>query len=163
MIASMHEPVVGVLIDSEGATLVHWREGDIRIERLESDIPAHHRSVGHVREGRGQHGGTGARSAGESPRLEHRRAFIEQVVAALAEHDLLILGPSQMPGALARAVERADRHAVGERDRHIEVRPVDQLTEPQLVAITAEFAGAPSRRQLPGGRQTDSSFPGEGS
>jgi hypothetical protein len=151
MTDKQHEPVIGVLINSDGATLVHWHEGNVRVERLESDIPAHHRSVGHVRMGSGQHGGSGDHSAGEGPRLEARRAFIKQVVAALPEHDLLILGDSQMPGALASAVTAADQHSIRERDRRVEVRTVDRLTEHQLVAATAEFAGAPSRRKLPRG------------
>lgn len=149
MAAPVHDPVVGVHIDSKGATIAHWRQGEVRIEQLESDIPAHHRSVGHVHEGRGQHGGTGDHSAGEGPRLEARRAFLHRVVAALPEHDLLILGDSQMPGALATAVREADQHAIREGDRRIEVRTIDKLSQNQLVAAVAQFAGSPARRMVP--------------
>jgi hypothetical protein len=43
-------PSTLVWIDSREAIIVRWLDGTARLERLESEVPAHHRATGHVRQ-----------------------------------------------------------------------------------------------------------------
>ena len=116
-------------IDSSSATIVRWGGDESGPVRLESDVPSHHRSTGHLAAPGGErHGGTGPRSAGERHRLEHLRAFLALVRAALPDDDLLLMGD----GIVVQ--------------RRIELRRCGPLTVAQQRAALREFVGEPPRR-----------------
>ncbi len=135
-----------VWIDSRQAVIVRW-DGAARFIRLESDVPAHRRSTGHVAHNPmiRQGGGGGRQEAGERHRLEHLHRFISQVEARLAPDDEIeILGPGTVRERLAHLVETNDRHRG--RPHRVCTHPTGPLTEAQLVALLREAAGDPPRR-----------------
>lgn len=92
----MTQPSTLVWIDAREAVIVRWQHDRPRLERVESEVPAHHRATGHVRHDPGvRHGGGGPpQTAGEPHRLEHLDRFVEQIANRLPPgDDLLILGP----------------------------------------------------------------------
>ncbi|MDA8202440.1 MAG: hypothetical protein M0Z49_06740 [Chloroflexi bacterium] len=134
-----------VWIDSSSATIVRWGGDESGPVRLESDVPSHHRSTGHLAAPGGErHGGTGPRSAGERHRLEHLRAFLALVRAALPGDDLLLMGDGIVVQRLAASV-RGDDAAHGVQ-RRIELRRCGPLTVAQQRAALREFVGEPPRR-----------------
>jgi len=135
-----------VWIDTEQAVIVRW-DGAAKFIRLESDVPAHRRSTGHVaHEPLVRLGGGGRRQeAGERHRLEHLHRFISEVEARLAPDDEIeILGPGTLRERLARLVETNDRRHG--RMRHICSYPTGQLTDAQLVALVREAASESPHR-----------------
>ncbi len=135
-----------VWIDSRQAVIVRW-DGAARFIRIESDVPAHHRSTGHVAHNPliRQGGGGVRQEAGERHRLEHLHRFISQVEARLApEDEIEILGPGTVRERLAHLVETNDQHRG--RPRHVCTHSTGPLTEAQLVALVREAAGDPPRR-----------------
>jgi hypothetical protein len=145
-----------VWIDSEQAVIVRWN-GAAKFIRIESDVPAHHRSTGHVAHDpmirRG--GGGGVRQeAGEGHRLEHLHRFISQVEARLGpEDEIEILGSGTVRERLAHLVETNDQRRG--RPRHVWTHATGPLTDAQLVALLREAAGDPPRR----GREGAPGFP----
>lgn len=142
-----HRPLTLVWIDSREAVLASLPDGKPVIERVKSDVPAHHRSTGHVRHEPGiRHGGGGPpQTAGEPRRLEHLDRFVEQVSSRLpADHDLALIGPGTVREHLERWMRADDVHH--RRLRRITCEPADQLTDRQLVARLRQLMGAPSRR-----------------
>ena len=139
---------VVVWIDAESATIVAWNDGEPRVRKLESAIPPHRRSTGHIRhEPLVRHGGGGP-SDGEAHRLEHVRQFLAEVVGQLTDaDDVRIVGPGTVPGRLATEIEEQDRRA--NRTRPVSCEPTGRLTDRQLVARLREAVGYPPRRQLP--------------
>jgi hypothetical protein len=138
-------PVTVVWIDAREARIV--RSGGEEIERLESEVPAHHRSTGHVRhDPLVRHGGGGrAQTAGEPHRLEHLARFLDQVIERLPpEDDLLVLGPGTVRVHLLRRLRLAD-HGRGMR-RRIVSEPAHPVTDRQLLARSRVLAGEPARR-----------------
>jgi hypothetical protein len=121
------------------------------IERLESEVPAHHRSTGHVRhDPLVRHGGGGRpQTAGEPHRLEHLARFLDQVIGRLSPtDDLVIVGPGTVRLHLARRLRTADhRHGIA---RRIETEPAHPMTDPQLLAWSRALAGGPLRRLTAG-------------
>jgi hypothetical protein len=137
-----------VWIDSREAKIVRWHDDEVLLERIASDVPAHHRATGHVRRDPafGPGGGTVPRSSGEPKRLEHLARFVDRVAGRLdPADDLVILGPGTVRERLERQVDEADRHAA--RSRRIVCEPSARLTDRQLVTRVRHEAGAdPARR-----------------
>lgn len=140
-----------VWIDAREAFLVRWRDDRASVGRVESEVPAHHRSTGHVRHDPGiRHGGGGPKqTAGEPHRLEHLERFIDQVADLVGEEErLIILGPGTVREHLERSLRDHD-HRMG-RARTITCEPASRLTERQLVARLRELLGASPRRRTVG-------------
>ncbi len=140
-----------VWIDAREAVIVQWQEGKARLERVDSEVPAHHRATGHVRHDPAvRHGGGGPpQTAGEPHRLEHLGQFVQNVASRLvADDDLLILGPGTACERLERHIREGDEHHGRHRDITCEASP--HLTDRQLVARLRHKAGADPRRRTVG-------------
>ncbi len=153
--AAVERQVTIIWIDARAAVIGQWRDEQARLERLESDVPAHHRSTGHVRHDPTLHGGGGPGSAGEPNRLEHLRQFVDRVADRLpAGDDLLILGPGTVREHLERRVRELDEHHG--RSRAVACEPAARITDRQLIARLRHVIGADPRRgwleQTPGGQ-----------
>jgi antitoxin (DNA-binding transcriptional repressor) of toxin-antitoxin stability system len=137
-----------IWIDAERAIVCRWDGEATGVETVESDVPSHRRSTGHVRHVAGmRHGGGGAaQDAGEPHRLEHLRGFLADVARAVPPGDPLeIMGPGTVHERLVALLAGDDR----EHGRVREIRSTHSgpLTERQLCARVREFAGAaPPRR-----------------
>lgn len=140
---------VGVWIDARAAVIVRWDGRSAARSVVESTVPAHHRPCGGAAQrGATIHGAGGPRSAGESHRLEHIRAFLDEVHGSLPDHDdLLVLGDGPLVDRLGREVERAD--ARRQTDRRLVVERSSPVSEAQLLARLRAFAGSPPRRHRP--------------
>lgn len=140
-----------VWIDAREAIIVERHDGEVSIERIESEVPAHRRSTGHVRHDPGfRHGGGGTpNKAGEPHRLEHLTRFVRTVADRLpAADDLTILGPGTVREHLGQEVREADLHH--HRSRSVDVEPSKRLTDRQLVARLSREAGVEPRRRTVG-------------
>jgi hypothetical protein len=149
--ADGHRASTLVWIDAREAVIVRLQGGRARIERVESEVPAHRRATGHVRHDPGiRHGGGGSpQSAGEPHRIEHLIRFVVDLADRLAPGDhLLILGPGTVHERLARQVSQSDGHHGRHRDIVREASP--PLTDRQLIARLRAFAGVESRRHTVG-------------
>jgi hypothetical protein len=144
-------PVTLVWIDAREAILVRRVDGGSRFERIESDVPAHHRATGHVRHDPAlRHGGGGVpQTAGEPHRLEHLARFLDAVAARLPPRDhLLVIGPGSVHERLARQVAEADaRHRIV---REINSEPAHPLTHAELAARLRRATGEDARRRTVG-------------
>jgi hypothetical protein len=133
-----------VWIDSQEATIGRWVEGRPRIERIHSDVPAHHRATGHVRHDPAtRHGGGGSapQTAGDPRRLEHLARYLDVVARRLPEdEDLEILGPGTVREHLEHLVREADAHH--RRERAIVCGASEPLSERQLIARLRRLVGA---------------------
>jgi hypothetical protein len=142
-------PVTLLWVNADEAVAWRWRDrhGEL-LARLESEVPTHHRSMGHVRMASGdRHGGSGPRSAQEGHRLEHLRAFLAEVQAVLpGDDDLLLLGDGTVVEQLAVRVRADDAHH--RRTRTVEVHHAERMTDRKLIARLREFAADPPRRVL---------------
>jgi hypothetical protein len=127
------------------------------VNRLESDVPAHHRSTGHVRHNPGiRHGGGGVAQTAEEPRrLEHLERFVASVAERLPDaEDVLILGPGTVRERLERTVRARDERA--RRERSIRSVRSTRLTERQLIARLRTATGRePERRNVGAPRAPD--------
>ncbi|MFI5254557.1 MAG: hypothetical protein ACHQ15_03790 [Candidatus Limnocylindrales bacterium] len=131
-----------IWIDAERAVVCRWDGESTSLATLESDVPAHHRSTGHVRHDPGiRHGGGGAvQDAGEPHRLEHLRGFLADVARHVAPDDPLeVSGPGTVHERLVALIGADDREAG--RTRPIRSVPSGSLTERQIRARTEELAG----------------------
>jgi hypothetical protein len=147
----MTRPSTLVWIDAREAVIVRWQDDRARLERVESEVPAHHRATGHVRHNPAvRHGGGGSpQNAGEPHRLEHLERFVVEIANRLAPDDsLLILGPGTVHERLDRHVLESDRHHG--RHREIACEASRPLTDRQLIARLRAFAGAETRRRTVG-------------
>jgi hypothetical protein len=139
-----------VWIDAREAVIVRWQDDRARLERVESEVPAHHRTTGHVRhDPTVRHGGGGSPQTADEPhRLEHLERFVREVAHRLApDDDLLIIGPGTVHERLERHLSESDRHHGRHRDIACEASP--PLTDRQLIARLRVFAGAePPRRTV---------------
>ena len=145
-----HRHATLVWIDSREAFVARLEAGEVHLERLESEVPVHHRATGHVRHDpaiRQGGGGGHPQTAGEPHRVEHLRRFIDAVAGKLAPtDDLLVLGPGTVPEQLERHVAEGDAHHG--RDRVVVHETAAPLTERQLAARLRSFAGVePPRRR----------------
>jgi hypothetical protein len=140
-----------VWIDAREAIVVRWVAGTSVMERIDSDVPAHHRTTGHVRHRPNvRHGGGGVpQTAGEPHRLEHLTRFLDAVADVLPdEDDLLIMGPGTVHEHLARLVGKRDRqHRVV---RVITSEAAAPMTSGQLVARLRRSMGDEPRRRTVG-------------
>jgi hypothetical protein len=140
-----------VWIDAREAVIIHVQGDRAPIERVESDVPAHHRATGHVRHDPAvRHGGGGSpQSAGEPHRIEHLNRFVGDIANRLAAgDDLLILGPGTVHERLARQLSEGDERHGRIRDIACEASP--PMTDRQLVARLRRFAGVEPRRRTVG-------------
>jgi hypothetical protein len=139
-----------VWIDSREAVIVRWMDGRSRIERIESEIPAHHRATGHVRHDPCfRHGGGGVRqTAGEPHRLEHLERFLDKVAAQVRDEDLLLLGPGTIREHLERRIHADDdrRHIT----RTVKAGPAGPWSERRLIAQLRQHLGDEPRRHTTG-------------
>lgn len=137
-----------VWIDAAEAVIVRLQGNEPVIERIKSEVPAHHRATGHVRHDPAvRHGGGGnPQTAGEPHRIEHLKRFVADIANRVPpEAELLILGPGSVHEALTRELSQRDAHAG--RRRHIACAASGLLTEPQLVARLRGFSGMGTRRR----------------
>lgn len=143
-------PVALVWIDSHEAIVVRWEAGAPHVERIESDVPAHHSATGHVRHQPAcRHGGGGPpQTAGEPHRLEHLARFFDIVAEHVPPtHDLLLLGPGTVHEELGRRLSETDlrQRAV----REVRCEAAARMSRRQLVARVRMAAGdAPTRRTV---------------
>lgn len=136
-----------VWIDSREAIVARRPEGTATLERIESEVPAHHRATGHVRHDPGiRHGGGGvSQTAGEPHRLEHLERFLEQVSLRLpVEDDLVLIGPGTVREHLERRVRETDERQ--RRTRRITTEASTRLTDRQLNALLRRLVGGEPRR-----------------
>lgn len=144
-------PATVVWIDSREAVIVRLRDGQPRLERVESEVPAHRRATGHVRhEPAFRHGGGGSpQSAGEPHRLEHLKRFVTDIADRLApDEDLLVIGAGTVHERLARHIAESDEHRGYSRAMVCEASP--PLTDRQLIARLRRFTGVETRRRTVG-------------
>jgi hypothetical protein len=144
-------PSTLVWIDSRDAVIVRLRDGATRLDRVESEVPAHHRATGHVRhEPAIRRGGGGSpQTAGEPHRLEHLKRFVAGVAARLAPDDpLLVIGPGTVHERLARQVAQSDDHRGHVREIVCEASP--PMSDRQLIARLRRFTGVEPRKQTVG-------------
>jgi hypothetical protein len=141
-----------VWIDAREAVIVRRQDGEIVVERLESDVPAHRRSTGHVRHDPGlRHGGGGSspQSAGEPRRLEHLARFLRIVADRLpVNDDITILGPGTVPEHLEHDLCADDRHHL--RRRVVRSERSGRMTDRQLAARLDREVGIERRRRTVG-------------
>ena len=145
-----HECNALVWIDAREAVIVRIQGDRARIERVESEVPAHHRATGHVRHDPAvRHGGGRPQSAGEPHRIEHLNRFIGDIANRLAcGDDLLVLGPGTVHERLARHLSDSDgRHG---RHRVIDCVASPPLTDRQLISRLRRFSGAEPRKHSVG-------------
>jgi len=143
-----------VWIDARQAVVVRWHAGDVRLERLHSDVPSHHKATGHVRyDPTVRHGGGAPKDTGEANRLEHLTRFVELVAARVPPDDtLVILGPGTVRDRLEHRVRELDRHA--SHTRSVTCEAATRLTDRQLVARVRYIAGEERRRTVGAYRPT---------
>ena len=140
-----------VWIDSEEAIIVRW-EDRATVERVRSEVPARHRSTGHVRvDPRTRHGGGGATAdTMDRERREQLRAFLAEVAAHVPEaDDVVVVGPGTVRERLERTLRQDDR--ARHRDRRVRSAASERVSERELVAHVRELAGDPAPRGLPDG------------
>jgi hypothetical protein len=137
-----------VWIDSREAIIGRWREGAAELERVESEVPAHHRATGRVRHDPTVRHGGGHATGDEPHRLEHLDRFLDQVAAMLPPDEaLVVIGPGTVREHLVRHVREIDERQ--HRTRPISAHAAPRLTERQLVARVRRLVGAePSRRTV---------------
>ncbi len=141
-----------VWIDAHEAIIVGHRGDEIVIERIESDVPDHHRATGHVRHDPSvRHGGGGnaPHPSGDPQRNEHLTRFVRIVADRLpVADDLSILGPGTVREHLTHELIAADGRQ--HRTRTVVTAPAERLTDRQLVARLCREAGVEPRRRTVG-------------
>ena len=144
-------PVTLVWIDAREARIARWVDDGPRLEHIESQVPAHRSSSGHVRHDptiRPGGGGGTAATSGDPRRLEHLARFLDAVAARLPEGDLELIGPGTVHEHLALLI----RTAGGQPARSVATSACGPLTERQLIARLRHLTGHDPRRGSPGAR-----------
>ena len=141
-----------VWIDAREAVVARWSGEAADLEHLASDVPARHRSTGHLRHRPEiRHGGgRPSQSALERHRQEHLARFIDEVARRLPDdEDVLILGPGHVRDRLARRMAWSDiQHRV---ERSVSVEPGGRLSRRQIIArIRAINDATPPRQKVEG-------------
>ncbi len=141
-----------VWIDAREAVIARWSGGAAGFKHLGSDVPARHRSTGHLRHRpEVRHGGgRPSQNALERHRQEHLARFIDEVARRLPDdEDVIILGPGHVRDRLARQLIWSDaQHRVS---RTVSVEPAGRLSERQLIARLRTLQGeTPTRRKVEG-------------
>jgi hypothetical protein len=141
-------PVELVWIDAREAVIVRVVDHGASVERIRSDVPGRHRSVGHIRHDPARHGGGRDAAAGEPRRLEHLEAFCRAVAERIpTTSDVVVMGP----GTVRHHLERRLRHAAGSRaTRRMEGLPAGRMTDGQLVAWLKGYLEDEPRRTTVG-------------
>lgn len=151
--ASMARPVTLVWIDSREAIISRRIKSVPALTRIRSDVPAHHRSTGHLRHDPAvRHGGGAAQTAGEPRRLERLARFLQTVANVVPpDDDLLVLGPGTVHEHLARLLtERDTEHRAR---RTVTTQAAARMTRRQLVASHRRvMADEPRRRSVAASR-----------
>ena len=130
----------GIWITANSATMLRWSPELTVRHRIDSTVPARHRSTGRPP--------IEDRQGDEGHRDEHMRTFFDQVARALSvEDDLLLVGDGEVVEHFADHV-RVDDENHG-RKRRIKVEKSGSVTERQLLARIRTFAGSPAKRYLP--------------
>lgn len=145
-VRTQERPVTLVWIDAREARIVRWVHDAAVVERLESDVPAHRHSSGHVRHDpsiRPGGGGGSAATSGEPRRLEHLARFLETVAARVPDGDLELIGPGTTHEKLAGVVREADPRGL----RHVDTVASAPRTNRQLVARLRRLVGHEPRRR----------------
>jgi hypothetical protein len=141
-----------VWIDAHEAIIVGHRGDEIVIERIESDVPDHHRGTGHVRHDpsvRHGGGGTAPHPSGDPQRNEHLTRFVRIVADRLpVADDVTLLGPGTVREHLEHELIASDGHQ--HRTRTVAGAPSERLTDRQLVARLCREAGVEPRRRTVG-------------
>lgn len=139
-----------VWIDSREAFLARWVDGEAAVEHVESEVPIHHRSTGHVRhDPMVRHGGGGRdQTAGEPHRQEHIERFVKQIADRLeVAGPVIVIGAGTVREHLDR--ELRERDVRMSRVRDVATEPARPLTERQLVARLRHLVHAdPPRRTV---------------
>jgi hypothetical protein len=143
-------PTTLVWIDSREAIFARWNGSSVRLTRVESEVPGHRRSTGHV-----QHdptvrpgGGGGAEATGEPHRLHHLGQFLKAVASRIRPEDhLVVIGPGQVRERLVGVIAEEGNPL---QPREIRSEPAHRLTNDQLRARVRELAGVPPRRRKKG-------------
>jgi hypothetical protein len=139
-----------VWIDAREAVIVRSADGEITVEHIGSDVPAHVRSTGHVRHDPSiRHGGGRTQTALDAHRVEHLERFTASVAGALpTADDLTILGSGPVHEQLARLVRASDRRH--HRVRDVECAAAPRRTDRQLAARLQRSMGHEPRRRSVG-------------
>ena len=143
-----------VWIDAREARIVTWADDEARLERLESEVPAHRASTGHVRhDPLVRHGGGGTpQTAGEPHRLEHIARFVDEVAARIGDAGgVKVVGPGETRERLTDVLRARDQRR--SLSRSVTTEAADPLTDRQLIARVRELAGVPAPRRQVGGRR----------
>lgn len=149
--ADVHRASTLVWIDAREAVIIRMQGDRARIERVESEVPPHHRATGRVRHDPAiRHGGGGSpQSAGEPHRIEHLNRFVGAIANRLAvDDDLLVLGPGTVHERLARDLSESDGHHG--RRRAVACQTSPPLTDRQLIARLRRFSGGEPRKRSVG-------------
>jgi hypothetical protein len=125
---------VGLWIDHRQAVIVSVAGDAEHLERINSNVEAHHR----------QSGMSGpADDARQRELTEHLKSYYEEVVSRLRGADsILIFGPGEAKGELNARLEK-DRLG----DRVVGVETCDKMTDPQIVAkVRGHYREGPAHR-----------------
>ena len=130
-----------VWIDTREAIIVRWEEEQARIDRVTSEVPDQHRSMGHIRHDPAvRHGGGRAQEAEAARRQEYLHRFLKDVVHRVPPAtDLTVLGPGTVHEHLIKVIRAADleHHDV----REVVGRRSSRLTVASFVAVLRELEG----------------------
>lgn len=140
-----------VWVDTREAIIVRWAEEQARIDRVTSEVPAQHRSMGHVRHDPAvRHGGGRAQEAEAARRQEYLHRFLKEVVHRVpAATDLTVLGPGTIHEHLVKVIRASDLEHHDERE--VIGRRSSRLTDRQLVAVLRELEGDEAPRVMEDG------------
>jgi hypothetical protein len=146
------KPQAVVWVDAREAVIASGAGATLELERLESDVPAHRKSTGHIRHDPGlRHGGGASQTAGDRRRLEGLARFLARIQRRISPaSDLLVIGPGPLHERLVRAIRGSDRrHRI---DRLVRHAAAGRMTARQLVARLRAASGDLPRRRIPGRR-----------
>ena len=139
-----------VWVDTREAIIVRWEEEQARIDRVTSEVPDQHRSMGHIRHDPARHGGGRAQEAEAARREEYLHRFLKELVRRVPPAtDLTVLGPGTIHEHLVKVIRTADAEHHDERE--VVGRRSSRLTDRQLVAVLRELEGDEAPRVLEDG------------
>lgn len=146
------EPAAGcaVWVDGTSAVVVRW-VGHAIVDHVEDEVPARHRSTGHIRHDPAvRHGGGGiVAEQVERDRLRHRTAHLRRVAGLVPDTGpVLVLGPGSARLELEHAVAAADRRC--QRDRSVRSEASGRLTDRELIARLRASIGTSAVRRVVG-------------
>jgi hypothetical protein len=120
------------------------------VDRVDDEVPARHRSTGHIRHDPAvRHGGGGlVTDQLERDRIRHRRAHLRRVAAMVPDSGpVLVMGPGLARLELERALVAADRRS--RRERPVVSEASGRLSDRELIArLRANVGAAPGRRRV---------------